>query len=233
MRGYEQQDAHEFLSLYLDRLDAELRGNVSLVVMTTDQQSEWSLVGNTFQGTLRSVVTCSSCDRESITNDPFRVLSLDIPTSGLLLTRQSPMRRSVATPRFAAKCTLFECLDLFTHAEPLEGYVYECVDCRHKTQATKQFYFGSVPPILSFHIKRFAWSSISRSKVCTHVAFPLKLDLSLYMPDKCDDIYELRSVVCHHGEKLSVGHYTSYVWDDLYGTDDRCSINVRQLDSCQ
>lgn len=51
------------------------------------------------------------------------------------------------------------------------------------------------------------------------------------MAGTSDDVYELRSVICHHGDKLSSGHYTAYVYDDIYGNwmhanDDKVDLST-------
>ena len=63
--------------------------------------------------------------------------------------------------------------------------------------------------VLCLHIKRFRWSPYSRTKIDTHVGFPLSgLDMSQYLlsnlhETRCSNsgssLYDLAAVIVHHG----------------------------------
>ena len=104
-RGYQQQDAHEFLRYMLDRLHTELlllipkemSCSPSLAVYFKQLRRapqlkhssssiggsamSHSLVTNIFGGTLQSEVTCLVCKASSKKHDPFLDLSIDIPSA--------------------------------------------------------------------------------------------------------------------------------------------------------
>ncbi len=104
-RGYQQQDAHEFLRYMLDRLHTELLcllpGDLNILQQQnlspysrvrrssnsnsggSSKASSHSLVTSIFGGTLQSEVTCLSCKVSSKKHDPFLDLSIDIPSTFL------------------------------------------------------------------------------------------------------------------------------------------------------
>ena len=82
-RGYQQQDAHEFLRYMLDRLHTELLHLLPCVdhKMRMLRSQSNSVVTAVFGGTLQSCVTCLTCQSDSKTDDPFLDLSIDIPSA--------------------------------------------------------------------------------------------------------------------------------------------------------
>lgn len=87
-RGYQQQDAHEFLRYMLDRLHTELllllpgkfrNDRVDEVLRGAPLAKANSVVTSVFGGTLQSEVTCLNCRSTSKKLDPFLDLSVDIP----------------------------------------------------------------------------------------------------------------------------------------------------------
>ena len=91
-RGYQQQDAHEFLRYMLDRLHTELLallpGDLAFLQkkispysrrMRGTLKSHSSLVTSVFGGMLQSEVSCLECKQSSKKHDPFLDLSIDIP----------------------------------------------------------------------------------------------------------------------------------------------------------
>ncbi|CAJ0929122.1 unnamed protein product [Ranitomeya imitator] len=93
-RGYQQQDAHEFMRYLLDHLHLELQGDSdgssqSLMSQETSNRSSSSkccingantVVTSVFGGILQNEVNCLICGTESRKFDPFLDLSLDIPS---------------------------------------------------------------------------------------------------------------------------------------------------------
>ena len=97
-KGMEQHDAHEFFSLFVDRLHEDLN-MIKEKPMTESIESDgrddvivaresWegfklrnaSVVVDVFMGLIKSKLTCPTCRKEAIKFDPYSSLSLPIPT---------------------------------------------------------------------------------------------------------------------------------------------------------
>lgn len=117
-RGYQQQDAHEFLRYMLDRLHTELLallpGDLAFLQKNISPYSRrlskgalfpnsHSLVTSIFGGMLQSEVSCLTCKTSSKKHDPFLDLSIDIPTNFTQLRKNK--EKGVAEDR-GAKCQL-------------------------------------------------------------------------------------------------------------------------------
>ncbi|XP_068595498.1 ubiquitin carboxyl-terminal hydrolase 3 [Brachionichthys hirsutus] len=223
-RGYQQQDAHEFMRYLLDHLHRELqysRNGASHPVSPQDGvrrsategrcciNGRVSVVTSNFGGLLQNEVHCLICGTESRKFDPFLDLSLDIPSK----FRQKRSKDQEPGPR----CTLRDCLHSFTDLEELdETELYFCHKCKKRQKSTKKFWIQKLPKVLCLHLKRFHWTAFLRNKVDTYVEFPLKdLDMTGYLlepeislPGSC--LYDLVAVVVHHGSGVGSGHYTAY-----------------------
>eukprot|EP00742_Colponemidia_sp_Colp-10_P013408 GILJ01015143.1.p1 GENE.GILJ01015143.1~~GILJ01015143.1.p1 ORF type:complete len:261 (-),score=30.13 GILJ01015143.1:231-1013(-) len=133
---------------------------------------------------------------------------------------------------------LSDCLDSFTSSESLDGF--KCEKCGRSSTSKKQMLISKLPNVLCLHIKR--WRTVftgsgqafrsHRVKVGTKVGFPLEnLDMSRYLHPRIDStedvrkcvdrmgdtnesfLYDLSSVVVHHGKAEEQGHYTTYSKD--------------------
>lgn len=95
--GYQQHDSQEFLSFLLDGLHEDLNRVIKKPVTETIESNgrpdnvvareSWtnflrrnqSIIVDLFMGQYKSIVTCPTCNHESITFDPYSTLSLPIP----------------------------------------------------------------------------------------------------------------------------------------------------------
>ncbi|XP_058429353.1 ubiquitin carboxyl-terminal hydrolase 3 isoform X3 [Marmota monax] len=222
-RGYQQQDAHEFMRYLLDHLHLELQGGFNGVSRSAILQENSTLPASNkccingastvvtaiFGGILQNEVNCLICGTESRKFDPFLDLSLDIPS-------QFRSKRS-KNQENGPVCSLRDCLRSFTDLEELdETELYMCHKCKKKQKSTKKFWIQKLPKVLCLHLKRFHWTAYLRNKVDTYVEFPLRgLDMKCYLlepensgPENC--LYDLAAVVVHHGSGVGSGHYTAY-----------------------
>lgn len=222
-RGYQQQDAHEFLRYLLDHLHREMQGskNGSHSHAVPSDRSKHptesnccingtsTIVTSVFGGILQNEVNCLICGTESRKFDPFLDLSLDIPSQFRIKTTKDQEPRPV--------CTLKDCLRSFTDLEELdETELYMCHKCKKRQKSTKKFWVQKLPKVLCLHLKRFHWTAFLRNKIDTYVEFPMRgLDMKSYLlepenslPERC--LYNLAAVVVHHGSGIGSGHYTAY-----------------------
>ncbi|NXU63013.1 UBP3 hydrolase, partial [Horornis vulcanius] len=189
LRGYQQQDAHEFMRYLLDHLHLELQGGFNGVSRSVILQESSNLSASNkccingastvvtaiFGGILQNEVNCLICGTESRKFDPFLDLSLDIPSQ----FRNKRTKNQESGPM----CTLRDCLRSFTDLEELdETELYMCHKCKKKQKSTKKFWIQKLPKVLCLHLKRFHWTAYLRNKVDTYVEFPLRgLDMKCYL----------------------------------------------------
>lgn len=158
--GCEQQDAHEFLCMLLEKLHADLnkapQANVANGIFTLPDDLPphiainkfWthhvsrnrSIVSELFEGLLMSTLKCTACGKQSHSFEVFTNLSLPIPT------------------KLGHRFTILDCLDLFSDEEKLFGEAaWECPTCKTKRDAIKQIKICKLPKVLVIHLKRYVY----------------------------------------------------------------------------
>ena len=197
-RGYQQQDAHEFLRYMLDRLHSELLSILPLVSSRRVQVQQEkrphisfgksTIVTGIFGGILQNEVTCLACGNKSIKHDPFLDLSLDLPDGDTSSTKSTDSGgnsndTTTSSSSIPEKCHLLDCLSSFIRLEELEETeLYLCPNCKKKQRSTKRFWIRRLPNVLCLHLKRFRWNNYFRTKLDTFVEYPLRgLDMSQYV----------------------------------------------------
>jgi len=250
-RGYQQQDAHEFLRYMLDRLHTEL---LHLLPAHTLKQHTWldelrppkvqsqSLVTSVFGGTLQSDVTCLTCKTSSKKHDPFLDLSIDIPQM-----YTGPVRKSKESEKLPP-CHIHDCLQKFVEREELaDSERFFCNSCKSKQPSTKQFRIRRLPTVLCLHVKRFRWTAYARTKLDTFIEFPLNgLDMSGYLlgnlsgtrfSNSGSSLYDLAAVIVHHGTGAGSGHYTAFATNNkAWFNFNDCSVkeaDFQTVNSCK
>ncbi len=225
--GSGQQDAHECLTMILDKLDQELKLNVN-IKLNEHIQSEldkrlmksneayqsflnhdgYSVVKKMFYGQFETCCLCLKCKTKKYSYDAFSYLSLSIPDGN-------------------SGKTLYDCLTNYIEVEQLvKDNKYSCGKCGHKTKAVKQISLWKLPEILIIQLKRF---DVRLNKINKFVHFPLVANLTKYVfhPNSSINaglagatkeenplqinglqIYNLYAVIEHSGSLIG-GHYTS------------------------
>ncbi|KAJ7332992.1 hypothetical protein JRQ81_015172 [Phrynocephalus forsythii] len=247
-RGYDQQDAQEFLCELLDKVQQELEseGTKRRILIPFSQRKltkqVLKVVNTIFHGQLLSQVTCITCNYKSNTVEPFWDLSLEFPE------RYHSINKGIL-PVNQTECMLTEMLAKFTETEALEGRIYACDQCNSKrrksspkplilSEAKKQLMIYRLPQVLRLHLKRFRWSGRNhREKIGVHVLFDQVLNMEPYCCrdtlsslDKETFVYDLSAVVMHHGKGFGSGHYTAYCYNTEGGFWIHC--NDSKLNVC-
>ena len=121
-------------------------------------QKDCSIITDLFLGQFRSTLRCTHCGHESVTFEPFWVVSVPLSKDTI---------------------DLQECLELFVREETLDGEeMPSCDDCKDRRKSVKWYSFQRWPEILVVHLKRFAPTGSYRAKLTTNIQVPLsQLDL--------------------------------------------------------
>ncbi|KFK31436.1 hypothetical protein AALP_AA6G111700 [Arabis alpina] len=185
-----QEDAHEFMQSFLDKLERCCLDRRNKLESTSSQ--DVNVVDNVFGGRLLSRLHCCNCNAFSDIFEPSVGCSLEIEDVDNLLSA----------------------LESFTRVEKLEDQ-FTCDNCKEKVSKEKQLKFDKLPMVATFHLKRFKNNGVYMEKIFKQVQFPLELDLSPYMSGNQDPEvstkYRLYAFVEHLGNGVSFGHYSSYV----------------------
>lgn len=254
-RGYSQQDAQEFLSEFLDKVQSEMDSLGSLTKEGAMDPASFCINGGTnsssssaaingddlvtqlFQGELVSQVRCLACGHQSDMKEAFVDLSLEFP---LQFHTRGRSHNNV--------CQLEDMLAKFMETEKLDGRIYACDDCNRSrrkspgksttySEAEKRFLICKLPHVLRLHLKRFMWSDRnSKGKISVNVAFPQQLDIRKFChPELVSHcfVYNLSAVVVHQGRGFGSGHYTAYCWNDQADAWVHCNDTKMQIVSIE
>lgn len=232
-----QQDSHEFLRLLIDgmqnsciearqndkiNIDMKMEeDNLGDEVFSQDNELSHQSGGKEyafrlFRGTVESTIRCSLCGSSSIKIDPIEDVGLEVTSKH----------------NGDSLCDITSALKNFIEEEKLDSYT--CEKCNVKACATKTTRLASIPPILTLHLKRFAFRRNSHTsshtfssrrlhgsqKIEGFVKFEQVLDIYPYVTMKCRDEMKINkkkmfcrlfAVVVHSGKNSHSGHYIAYV----------------------
>jgi len=133
--------------------------------------------------------------------------------------------------------SLYECLNLYTNPEWIDGYYYEAKNIR--TRVVKQLLFKTLPRILTICLKRLQFSAERGDfyKSTCLVDFPENLNMQNYCSHENINLnqsfykYQLYGIGNHYDDGRGGGHYTSIIKNanmKWYEYNDEC---VYQIDS--
>lgn len=231
--GGEQNDAHEFLASIIDWLHDALSYEVNITsssdIPTTEKgklelqsikewdkffSKEYSLIVDLCYGQYQTFTKCSNCSTINNRFEPFCYITL-------------PVSEEIKD--------IYDGLDHMSKEEMLDKDNYvKCDKCNQNTVSSQKTAIWRTPFCLFIVLKRF---SMTGKKINQLIDFPIEgLDLSSYVEgddQETDSIYDLYSVVNHHGSH-HFGHYTNisknpddnwiYIDDDKYRTIDDSSV---------
>ena len=139
-------------------LSGEEKGKQCLDVYLSKDNS---FITDLFLGQFRSTLQCCVCCHESITFEPFWLISVPIPSS--------------KDWKGDAKRTVIDCMQEFTKIEVLDGDEKPtCEKCKERRKCKKWYSVEKWPKILVIHLKRFAPGGSYRPKICCVVDVPLR-----------------------------------------------------------
>ncbi|CAH0491831.1 unnamed protein product [Peronospora farinosa] len=251
--GTAQHDAHEFLIALLGGLHSHthprvfVHGGASPRFTPRGHSLCDCAVHQHFSGILRSTLACGGCGFASYKFDPFLDVSLSL-NNGKSKPEKSEKRAEQVNGSSAIN--LESLLQQFAAEEELRGanQVY-CLRCSKYQNNYKSLNLHKLPNVLVFHIRRLDF--YRQQKLLQNVEFPLmglnmrpftsvgideasdckKADIKNSVPvgNESEYVYDLVAVVCHHGESVNGGHYTSYVRDEVHvGTASPTGLKQQQ-----
>ncbi|KAJ8532448.1 hypothetical protein K7X08_012371 [Anisodus acutangulus] len=201
---FQQEDAHEFLQCFLDRLESCCNDSMPKDMAPSESDN---IVKQAFGGRLVSILRCCNCGHCSDTYEPLIDLSLEIKDVD----------------------SLPAALESFTRVEKIDDpeIKFSCEKCKAQVSIEKQLLLDKAPSVAAFHLKRFENDGSFVEKVDKHVSFPLELDLLPYTDNNQinneEMKYDLYAVIVHIGFSSCSGHYYSFVRsapDEWYKFDD-------------
>lgn len=173
-----QHDAHEFLVVLLERLEADIGEKF--------KQGESSL----FSGKTLRTIEVPTLDFKTTSEEGFTTMPIIV--DGLKNLRES--------------------LGLITAPEILSDD-YDTGE-KGRAQATQSLCFVKLPPILSFQLCRFKYSTKKNTIIEIKTAFdcPFDLDMKSYCEQNYEGEtnYELYGIIAHSGNPM-YGHYTAFI----------------------
>jgi len=227
-RGFQHQDAHEFMNYFLNQIGEELQGEARETKEANGQPQPASAAGKEpvktwvqriFEGTLTNETRCLTCETITSRDEAFLDLSLEIEENS----------------------SITSCLRNFSGIETLnKADKFYCDKCSSLQEAHKAIRVKRTPNILALHLKRFKYlEDVGRLKKLSHrVVFPSHLKLNNLTDAAVDEeaAFSLFAVVVHVGSGMNHGHYVCLVkiheqWF-LFDDDTVEGIDESQLHTC-
>jgi len=211
--GFTQNDMPEFLLFLIECMHNGLSRKISMRIngkietpidevavecykmLQRVYSNEYSEIMDYFYGIYVSeIVSIHTNKRYSLRPENFFILDLPILDENKLMK------------------TLYECFDLFTKEEYLEGEnAWYNEKTNEKENVKKRIRFWNFPKIVVITLRRF--TPDGQNKISEIIDFPIhNLDLSKYVYgyNASSYVYDLYGVCNHYGGVFG-GHYTSYV----------------------
>jgi ubiquitin carboxyl-terminal hydrolase 8 len=213
--GYAQNDMPEFLLFMIECMHNSLSRNVNMkisgnTINAVDQvavecykmlqntySKEYSEIMDMFYGVYVSEIISKNTNvRQSIRPESYFVLNLPIVNMD---------GKSIAN-------NLYQCFDMFTQPEYLEGdNAWYNENTKQSEDIKKQISFWNFPKVLIIVLQRF--TPCGQFKINQTIDFPIdNLELSKYVTgyNPSSFVYDLFGI-CNHSGGTTGGHYTAYV----------------------
>ena len=202
--NFQQNDADEFLILFLDFIHKSIRCSMKIISNNTHRNPEiqkliqnsyqtwtrfygkdYSYIVEKFYSQLLSYTTCPLCGYYTTNHDPIQVISLEIPRNAE---------------------NLIDCFQHYVRSISLDDEnLWKCDKCNHNVKSEKKTILWRTSDVLIISLKRFK----NGHKINQFISFPEILDLdnfSLNYGSNKKNKYSLQSIAIHQGS-LNSGHY--------------------------
>jgi ubiquitin carboxyl-terminal hydrolase 2/21 len=207
--GYAQNDLPEFLLFIIDCFHESLNRGVTMKISGTAEDDRdnlaikcYKMLENMYQNDYSEIIqmfygisVTQICDDTNIIRqnpEPFFLLNLPLPEG-------------------KRECSIYDCFDLFTANERMEGdNKWYNDEAKEHQEVDKNTMFFNLPDLLVVDLKRFN-NMIRKNNMLVDI--PLDgIDLSKYVIgyNKYNNVYDLYGV-CNHSGSTMGGHYTAYV----------------------
>ena len=212
---FTQQDCQEFLTLFMDILDNQLK----------DKTGNW-VIQDIFRGCCTNESTCNNCKNVTSTKDFFLQLNLPIPEADMdneldclldktelrVYLKHSYSMIDILRNPFKTKAILniYYCLKAYFKTEENEFF---CDICKNLTVHNTKSTISDCPDYLLLNFKRFSYGMWT-SKVSEHVYLMKSIDLKVFGCKAENSTYILAAVIQHEGFSFR-GHYQIYL--NFYG----------------
>lgn len=215
--SFQQNDASDFIRIFLDLLHDSIKRKVSIEysgepVTTYDKlkvksikkwgeyfDSSYSYIIEKFYSQLLEITSCPDCDYLTTNHDPVLVITLDL---------------------LEEHTSLDDCIQSYIQEHQLdEENSWKCEKCQDYVCPHKKTNFWKLSPILIFQIKQYT----RHKKLNHHIEFTETLSMDEYCLSKTKgNMYSLMGICIHNGG-LNGGHY--YAMCKNYKTDMWATYN--------
>ncbi|XP_061386464.1 ubiquitin carboxyl-terminal hydrolase 10-like [Musca vetustissima] len=225
-----QEDAEEFLSYILNKLNDEMLEVVKLIAKPNAEQNGQNDQSEGEDGDVWQMI-CNNRNKGSVTRQTdFGCTPLSDIFRGELrsrLQREGEHPTDVIQPfltlplNIEKAASVKEALEILVGRDQLEGVTGS--KSKQEVLAWQQMNVEKLPPILILHLKWFDYRSDGCTKILKKVEFPvdLKIDAKILASKKYSQkqrAYRLFAVVYHDGKEASKGHYITDVYHTGYGS---------------
>jgi ubiquitin carboxyl-terminal hydrolase 8 len=206
--NFDQNDADEFLVLFLDLIHRGIRRKVSLkmnrvadpiITKAYDSwkkfyENDYSYIVQNFHSQMLGITACPECDYSTTSHDPVQVISLEVPKGAR---------------------SLEDCLKAHTCLSELDGdNQWKCDQCHQFTKAKQRNLLWKTSDILIFLLKRYK----NGQKIGRFIDYKDIFDIGAYTLNygsrSSTTKYALQGVSVHDGS-LGGGHYYAYCKNNL------------------
>jgi ubiquitin carboxyl-terminal hydrolase 8 len=208
--SFNQNDASEFLEIFLDFMHKDLSRKININIkgepktqldklyynnLKTQQKNfnnNYSYIIENFYTSGLSLTQCPNCKYLNDNHEIFVIINLEL-NNGYK--------------------SLYDCLDNYTNTEKLDDdNKFKCGECSEYVNASRKLLFWDLSPVIILLLKKYNGNGVITNKV----DYPIELDMKKYCLNYKDHStkYELSGICIQRGN-LNSGHYYSICKNNL------------------